>query len=156
MIAGLGFLGVILAGTAGGTAPAAAGYACGPWNNFCRPVCGPWNGWCSGYLVNPAWGYGWQGGHDRYRNWRKSYGHNKWDDWNDGDSRGNWNGNWKKGDGDRGNWDGNNGGNWDGHHGNGGNWDGDHGDNDGNWDGDGKGKNGNGRQARGNNQKDRD
>ena len=57
LIAGLGFLGVILAGTAGGTTPASAGYACGPWNNFCRPVCGPWNGRCRAYFY-PGWGYG--------------------------------------------------------------------------------------------------
>ncbi len=57
-----GFLGLFLAGTAIGTTPAAAGYACGPWNNWCRPACGPWNGWCA-YFAYPRYG--------------PSYGYNK-------------------------------------------------------------------------------
>ena len=85
LIAALGFAGVLLAGTAGGSSPAAAGYACGPWNNWCaprcgpwnnwcRPQCGPWNGWCS-YWRYPGFsfhfGYGPRyrdGGHYAYRN----------------------------------------------------------------------------------------
>lgn len=87
LFAALGFIGLLAAGTAGGSAPAAAGYGCGPWNNWCaprcgpwnnwcRPHCGPWNGWCSywrypGISFNfgygrPHWGYG--GGHYAYRN----------------------------------------------------------------------------------------
>jgi hypothetical protein len=97
LVAGLGFLGVLLAGTAGGSAPAAAGYACGPWNNWCaprcghwnnwcRPQCGPWNGWCS-HWRNPGFSFhfgygpryrgGYGGGHYAYK-----HGPN-----------GNWNGN---------------------------------------------------------------
>ena len=86
-IAALGFLGLFLAGTAAGTAPASAGYACGPWNNFCRPVCGPWNGWCAGYLLYPGWGWGgdWDGGYGGHRNWSNSNGHNNWHgNWNNG------------------------------------------------------------------------
>jgi hypothetical protein len=90
-----GFLGLLLVGTAAVTQPASAGYACGPWNNWCRPVCGPWNGWCS-YWYKPH--YGW--GHNHHYK-RKSYGH--WNGggghWNGGH---NWNGNkWaRKGGGD--------------------------------------------------------
>lgn len=96
LIAGLGFLGVLLAGTAGGPAPAAAGYACGPWNNWCaprcgswnnwcRPVCGPWNGWCASYKRYPGYGFhfgygpryrgGYGGGHYAYRHGQ----HGNWD-----------------------------------------------------------------------------
>jgi hypothetical protein len=138
-IAALGFLGVVLAGTAGGTTPASAGYACGPWNNFCRPVCGPWNGWCAAYFIYPGYGYG--------------YGRGAWGGYRHG---GNWDGDWNghHGKGKGGNWDhGGHGGNWNGYHGNGGNWDGDRGDN-GNWNG--HGKRGKGRQAGGNNWKDHD
>ena len=75
LIVTLGFLGLFLAGTASGTAPASAGYACGPWNNWCRPVCGPWNGWCRAYYLYPGWGYGWYG-HHGHNNWGRSYHHN--------------------------------------------------------------------------------
>ena len=94
LLLAFGFLGLLLVGTAAGTQPASAGYACGPWNNWCRPSCGPWNGWCS-YWYKPY--YGW--GHN-YHYKRKSYGH-----WNGGyNSNGghNWNKNkWaRKGGGD--------------------------------------------------------
>jgi len=84
LIATLGFLGLFLAGTAAGTAPASAGYACGPWNNWCQPVCGPWNGWCARFFVSP--GYGWYGGYGKHR-----YSNQHWNN--------NWNGNWNKGNG---------------------------------------------------------
>ena len=73
-VAALGFVGMFMAGTAGGSAPASAygcgpwnnwcAPACGPWNNWCRPVCGPWNGWCA-YFVRPGYGYGY-GGKDHW------------------------------------------------------------------------------------------
>ena len=97
LIVTFGFLGLFLAGTAAGTAPASAGYGCGPWNNWCRPVCGPWNGWCSAFFLYPRYSYGWYGhggphGHYAYRHggghwdghygkWnghRGHYGHNYW------------------------------------------------------------------------------
>ena len=37
LIVTFGFLGALLIGTAAGTAPASAGYACGPWNGWCGP-----------------------------------------------------------------------------------------------------------------------
>jgi hypothetical protein len=88
LLVAFGFLGLLLVGTAAGTQPASAGYACGPWNNWCKPSCGPWNGWCT-FWSRPN--YGW--GHNHH-NKRKSYGH-----WN-GDH--NWNKNkWaRKGGGD--------------------------------------------------------
>jgi hypothetical protein len=70
LLVALGFLGVLIAGTAGASAPAAAHYNCGPWNNWCRPApaCGPWNNWCRYYYRpgfsfyfgygKPYWGYG--------------------------------------------------------------------------------------------------
>ena len=108
----LGFVGVLAAGTAATASPAAAGYACGPWNgwcaprcgawnNWCRPVCGPWNGWCARYYRYPGFSFGFSygprygngGGHYAYRN-----------------GEGNWNGNHNGG----GNWNGNrNGGHYD-------------------------------------------
>jgi len=94
LIVTLGFLGLFLAGTASGTAPASAGYGCGPWNNWCRPACGPWNGWCSAFFLYPRYSYGWYGygGH---------HGHNNWGKYNWGKSHGhnNWNGDWHKGNG---------------------------------------------------------
>lgn len=87
VFAALGFIGLLAAGTAGGSAPALAHGCgswnnwcrphCGPWNNWCRPHCGPWNGWCSywrypgisfnfGYRPHYWGGYG--GGHYAYRN----------------------------------------------------------------------------------------
>ena len=88
LIVTLGFLGLFLAGTASGTAPASAGYACGPWN-----------GWCRAYFLYPGWdwGYGWYGhrghhgdyghhGHHGHNNWGHSYSHK------------NWNGGWNKGE----------------------------------------------------------
>jgi hypothetical protein len=89
-----GFLGLLLVGTAAGTQPASAGYACGPWNNWCRPSCGPWNGWCS-YWYKPHYGWGHNYGYKR-----KSYGYrNGYGNWNGGY---NWNKNkWaRKGGGD--------------------------------------------------------
>ena len=80
LIVTLGFLGLVAAGTAAGTAPASAGHGCGPWNNWCRPVCGPWNGWCSAFFLYPRYSYGWYGygGHHGHNNWGKSHGHNNW------------------------------------------------------------------------------
>jgi hypothetical protein len=88
LVAALGFIGLVAAGTAGGSTPASAGYACGHWNNWCRPVCGPWNGWCAPYYRYPGftfrfgysppyWGGYRGGGHYAYR----------------GGHRGDWNGN---------------------------------------------------------------
>jgi hypothetical protein len=89
LFAALGFVGLLAAGTAATSSPAAAGYACGPWNNWCaprcgawnnwcRPVCGPWNGWCAryyrypgfsfGYGYGPRYWSGYGGGHYAYRN----------------------------------------------------------------------------------------
>jgi len=85
VIAALGFLGLFLVGTAVGTAPASAGYACGPWNNFCRPACGPWNGWCGTYFVYPGWGSDWYGNNGGRHNWGNSHGHSNWNgNWNNG------------------------------------------------------------------------
>jgi hypothetical protein len=65
LIAATGFLGLFLAGTAAGATPASAGYACGPWNNWCRPGCAPWNGWCApGFFISP--GYGFSFGYNKY------------------------------------------------------------------------------------------
>ncbi|HEX2447888.1 MAG TPA: hypothetical protein VHK26_06850 [Methyloceanibacter sp.] len=64
-------LGLVLAGSVAGSQPASAGYACGPWN-----------GWCRYYYLYPGWGwnYGWYG--NKHHNWNK-YGHKNWDnDWN--------------------------------------------------------------------------
>jgi len=87
LIVTLGFLGLFLAGTAAGTAPASAGYSCGPWNNWCRPVCAPWNGWCSAFFRYPRYSWDGHGGHHGHHNWGKSYSHK------------NWNGGWNKGKG---------------------------------------------------------
>lgn len=72
VIVALGFLGLFLAGTAAGTAPASAHYACGPWNGWCGRV----------YWLYPGWGYGWYG--YNYRNWGRSYGYRD-RDWHQGD-----------------------------------------------------------------------
>lgn len=74
LIAALGFMGLVAAGTMAGTAPASAGYYCGPWNNWCRPVCGYWNGWCAGVYASP--GFSW--GYSNHRYWGGSYGHRNW------------------------------------------------------------------------------
>ena len=87
LIVTLGFLGLFLAGTAAGTASASAGYSCGPWNNWCRPVCAPWNGWCSAFFRYPRYSWDGHGGHHGHHNWGKSYSHK------------NWNGGWNKGKG---------------------------------------------------------
>ena len=86
LFAALGFIGLVAAGMAGGSTPAAAG-GCGAWNNWCRPVCGPWNGWCAAYYRHPGFtfrfGYGpqyWGGYGGRHYAYR--HGH-----------RGDWNGN---------------------------------------------------------------
>ena len=82
LIVTLGFLGLVAAGTVAGSQPASAGYACGPWNNWCRPVCGPWNGWCSAFFLYPRYGYGWygHGGHHGHYVYRHGGGHyGKWD-----------------------------------------------------------------------------
>ncbi|MBC8012833.1 MAG: hypothetical protein H7X74_01910 [Methyloceanibacter sp.] len=76
LIVTLGFLGLFLAGTAAGTAPASAGYSCGPWNNWCRSVCGPWNGWCANFFVSP--GYSWHGGHGKHRYSNQHWNNNNW------------------------------------------------------------------------------
>ena len=101
----LGFVGVLAAGTAATASPAAAGYACGPWNgwcaprcgawnNWCRPVCGPWNRWCARYYRYPGFSFGFNygpryrggngGGHYAYcngdGNWNGN--HNGGGDWN--------------------------------------------------------------------------
>jgi hypothetical protein len=109
LVAALGFIGLVAAGTAGGSAPAAAGYACGPWNNWCRPVCGPWNGWCAGYFRYP--GYGFKFGYGGPKYWGGygrgyAYRHGQHGNWNGnrGDGhydRDNWNGNRGRGGGDR-------------------------------------------------------
>lgn len=71
LIAALAFAGIAAAGTMTSATPAAAGYACGPWN-----------GWCS-YYARPYYGWGWYGGGynrpyygNRYGN--RHYGHNNW------------------------------------------------------------------------------
>ena len=82
LIVTLGFLGLVAAGTVAGSQPASAGYACGPWNNWCRPVCGPWNGWCSAFFLYPRYSYGWygRGGHHGHYAYRHGGGHyGKWD-----------------------------------------------------------------------------
>jgi hypothetical protein len=55
-------MGLVAAGTMASATPAAAGYACGPWN-----------GWCSWY-GNYGWKkhYGW-GGYGGNRYWNKPY-----------------------------------------------------------------------------------
>jgi hypothetical protein len=94
LIVALGFLGLFIAGTAVGVAPAAAGY-----------TCGPWNGWCGrAFWAYPGWGYGWYGYHRRHHDrddWRRFYSHKDRDDWrrfyshehwnNDGHQRRRWN-----------------------------------------------------------------
>jgi hypothetical protein len=86
LFAALGFIGLLAAGTAGGSAPAEAGYACGAWNNWCRPVCGPWNGWCASYNRYPGFSFGYGprywGGYGGGRHYAYRHGH-----------RGDWNGN---------------------------------------------------------------
>jgi hypothetical protein len=63
LIVALGFLGLVLAGTAAGTQPASAGYSCGPWNNWCGPR----------LWAYPGYSFGWFGhGH---KHWNKSYSH---------------------------------------------------------------------------------
>jgi hypothetical protein len=87
LIVTLGFLGLLLAGTAAGTAPASAGYSCGPWN-----------GWCSAFFLYPRYSYGWHGhgGHHGHHNWGKSYSHKNWSGgWNKGNHHAHGN-NWKK------------------------------------------------------------
>jgi hypothetical protein len=100
LFAALGFVGLLAAGTAATPTPAAAGYGCGPWNNWCRPVCGPWNGWCAryyrypgfsfgyGYGYGPRYWGGYGGGHYAYRN-----GGGNWNGNHYGGGGGNWNGN---------------------------------------------------------------
>ena len=83
LIVTLGFLGLVAAGTVAGSQPASAGYTCGPWNNWCRPVCGPWNGWCARFFVSP--GFSWYGGYGRHHYYNRHWNNN----WN-----GNWNNNW--------------------------------------------------------------
>jgi hypothetical protein len=66
LIITLGFLGLFLAGTASGSTPASAGYACGPWN-----------AWCGRAWLYPGWGHGYGKHH-----WRRSYNDNHWNrDW---------------------------------------------------------------------------
>jgi hypothetical protein len=64
VIAGLAFMGLVAAGTMASATPAAAGYACGPWN-----------GWCSWY----GGGYGWKGhGYKRHGYWGSPYNNRYW------------------------------------------------------------------------------
>jgi hypothetical protein len=103
LFAALGFVGLLAAGTAATPSPAAAGYACGHWNNWCRPVCGPWNGWCARYYRYPGFSFGFSygprywggygGGHYAYRNGGGN--------WNGNHNGGNWNGNRNGGHYDR-------------------------------------------------------
>jgi hypothetical protein len=66
LIVALGFLGLVLAGTAAGTQPASAGYSCGPWNNWCGPR----------LWAYPGYSFGWfRHGH---KHWNKSYSHRHW------------------------------------------------------------------------------
>ena len=111
LFAALGFIGLMAAGTAGGSAPAQAhgcgpwnnwcAPRCGPWNNWCRPVCGPWNGWCA--YFRPGYGYGFGYGGKGYWGGHGggAYAYRQ--------GRGDW-------DGPKGNWGGPKG-DWDGHHG---------------------------------------
>jgi hypothetical protein len=71
LICAAAVLGIALAGSVAGAQPAAAGYACGPWN-----------GWCSYSYLYPGWSFGWYG--NKY--------HNKWD------NHGKWNNNHGKWD----------------------------------------------------------
>lgn len=70
LIAALGFVGLVAAGTMASATPASAGYACGPWN-----------GWCSFY-AKPSFGYGWYGGYRKpyygSRYGSRDYGRNHW------------------------------------------------------------------------------
>ena len=77
LIVSFGFLGALLLGTAAGTAPASAHYACGPWNNWCGPK----------YWSYPGYRYGWYGHHYKKR------GHAHYKYWNNGKHRSD---NWKK------------------------------------------------------------
>jgi hypothetical protein len=83
LIGAAAVLGIALAGSVAGAQPAAAGYACGPWN-----------GWCSYYYLYPRWNWGWYG----YNN---HHNHNKWDNdhgkWNG--NHGKWDNDWYKGKG---------------------------------------------------------
>ena len=86
LFAALGFIGLLAAGTAGLSTPAAAA-GCGAWNNWCRPACGPWNRWCAAYLRYPGYsfyfGYApkyWGGGgrHYAYKHHGQPGKHGKW------------------------------------------------------------------------------
>ena len=88
LIGAVAVLGIALAGSVASAQPASAGYACGPWNGYC------------GYFLYPGWGWGWYG-HNNHHNgnhWKKSYGHNTWDnDWHKGQGKSAYkNGNWNK------------------------------------------------------------
>jgi len=72
LIAGLGFLGLVAAGTMGGSTQASA-YGCGYWNNWCRPACGYWNGWCAGIYAAPGFSWGYSRPY-----WGNSYGYRSW------------------------------------------------------------------------------
>ena len=66
LIVALGFLGVLLVGTAAGRGPASAGYACGPWNKWCATK----------FWAYPGYHYGWYGhGHKK---WGKSHAYKHW------------------------------------------------------------------------------
>ena len=66
LIVSFGFLGVLLLGTAAGTAPASAHYACGPWNNWCGPK----------YWSYPGYHFDWYGRHAN--KWGKSHSYKHW------------------------------------------------------------------------------
>jgi hypothetical protein len=71
LIVTLGFLGVLLAGTAAGSVPASAGYACGPWNAWCGRA----------FWLYPGWGHGRYGDHRRHHDrddWRRFYSQKHW------------------------------------------------------------------------------
>jgi hypothetical protein len=66
LIVTFGFLGLLLAATAAGSAPAAAGYACGPWNGWCARAFWAYPGWANGW-------YGYQRRHHDRDDWRRFY-----------------------------------------------------------------------------------
>jgi hypothetical protein len=67
LIAAAAFVGLAVAGTVASATPASAGYACGPWNGWCR------------YYAPPSFSFGWYGGpyYGKPYGYRH-YGHNNW------------------------------------------------------------------------------
>lgn len=66
LVVALGFVGLLIAGTAAGTQPASAHYACGPWNNWCGPK----------FWAYPGYGFGWYA--HGYKKWDKHYSRKHW------------------------------------------------------------------------------